>query len=98
MESDPNPFPEFNLGIKDKAYNVAKKVIGLCTLFPPEAPLYMSNHYRGASEMLDHHLNEPLDGEAMEGYAEVADQLRLPILEEGWDSLGQYIDKSEYEG
>jgi hypothetical protein len=71
MEADNNPFPEFDLGIVDRAKNIGRRLLGLATYYPPT--------YRGVAEMLDHHLDEPMDGEAMEGYAEVADQLLLPF-------------------
>lgn len=49
-----NIFPEFDLGIADKAKKVAKAIGSLITHRPTHAPLHMSNHYRG----------EPTDGEA----------------------------------
>ena len=79
-----NPFPEIKIlpSIKDVAHFVGR----LLTPYPTEAPLYMSNHYRGASEMLDAHLSEPTDGEAIEA--------QLPI-DGGWDDMGCYIDRSK---
>lgn len=37
---------------------------------------YPSEHRRGAAAMLDTALYEPIDGEAITGYAEIADSLR----------------------
>ena len=54
-----NPFPEIKIlpSIKDVAHFVGRLLAPL----PTEAPDYMSNHYRGASEMLDAHLQEPTE-------------------------------------
>lgn len=83
MEADANPFPEVNLGIADRARSVGQKIIGLCSYFPsnPEVA-YPSEHRRGAAAMLDAALDqpqlpfEPMDGEALTGYAEIADSIR----------------------
>ena len=59
----------------------------LLTPLPEEAPPHMSNHYRGASEMLDAMsptINEPTDGEAYQP----------SLFTRGWDSEGCYIDRS----
>lgn len=74
-----NIFPEINLGIVDKAKELGKKAIGLCSYYPPDAGGYPSDYpkhpERGAAAMLDRALDEPSDGEAMIGYAEIADGL-----------------------
>ena len=80
---DKNPFPEFDLGLTDRLKSVARFVGRLLTPYPQEAPLFMSNHYRGASEMLDYHLKDS-EGEALQ-----------PTLY-GYDSEGCYIDLREY--
>jgi hypothetical protein len=81
IESDSNPFPEINLGLMDRAKELGKRLIGLCSYYPPDPEVaYPSEHrrIRGAAELLDYHLADS-DGEALEGYAEVADQLLLPF-------------------
>ncbi len=84
-------WPEFTLGIADTAKAIGKRLVGLCSYFPPTAPDYMSNHYQpktGAAELLDQHLGqgvlpfEPTDGEA------------IPAPTFGWDSEGTYIERN----
>lgn len=55
---DTNIFPEIGLGIIDAAKSVGKRLVGLCTYFPPnDVPLHRSNHYQRS------HF-EPQDGDA----------------------------------
>jgi len=64
--SESNPFPKIEIFPKiERVLEVAGK-IGKFLFTSPEVHPYMSNHYRGASEMLDSHLIEPSDGEAIE--------------------------------
>lgn len=67
---DKNPFPEFKLfNPVERLKDVGRFIGRVLRPFPEEAPDYMSNHNRGAEAMLSR-LQEPTDGEALEGYAE----------------------------
>jgi hypothetical protein len=98
-------FPQIDLF--PRITRVAKAIGRVLTPYPQEAPDYMSNHYRGASEMLDHHLNyqpmlpfEPSDGEAIqiELVTDNTQELRRLIEQskrarEGWTDMGEYLER-----
>lgn len=46
-------YPDFDLGFVDKAKEIGRKLIGLCSYYPPEA-----DQERGATAMLDQALDE----------------------------------------
>ncbi|MBA3679092.1 hypothetical protein H0W80_02790 [Candidatus Saccharibacteria bacterium] len=114
---DPNTMPDFDLGVVDRLKGIGRKLIGLCSYYPPESQLFHSDHYvkehfdpaeeRGAAAMLDRHLYEPTDGEAIV----VNHQPELPfdaptvtqLVAEakqartwGWTSMGEYTDQEEF--
>lgn len=85
-------FPEMNLGVVKSITETAQKIghflnpLRGAEGYPSEYPKHPE---RGAAAMLGclpPSINEPTDGEAYQ-----------PVIE-GWDSLGTYIVKSEYEG
>jgi len=78
-----NIFPEIHLfdpvaRLKQVAHFAGR----LLSLFPEDAPDYMSEHYkpRGAAEMLDSHLDTPN---------------ATPVRDFGWTDMGEYIDLRE---
>lgn len=77
--SDPNPMPEFNLGMYDRmrdlAYDGIKKVIGLCSYFPEKG--YRGDHERGAAAMLDAAL--------------CPDEVEPAVT--GWNAQGRFVDE-----
>lgn len=86
--------PEFHYDFGQMALGALKGLLRKAALpqggYPSEYPKHPER--RGAAAMLDAmspSINEPTDGEAYEP--------QLPLAE-GWDSLGCYIVKSEYEG
>lgn len=54
MESDKNPFPQLELF--PRISRAARFIGNLLTPFPTDAPMYMSDHYRGGAAMLDREL------------------------------------------
>lgn len=70
-------FPEIHIGVSDVARAALDGLKWFVSL--PDGG-YPSDHRRiperGAAAMLDAALYEPSDGEAMNGYAEIADSLR----------------------
>lgn len=60
MEKDKNPFPVIDLF--PQLTRVGRFLGRLVSFCPSEAPLYMSNHYRGAAAMLDAELYDNPQG------------------------------------